>query len=140
MAEPDGSSVGGSQRGGRNRGRSPSHSFCELPFRGNDRHPARELLGFDPSLFYSSQEWDFVTRQIDNAFRQGRHPFQFVLPRKSGGRIPVIISYKAVENLGKRFRIITFTDISEQVWGDEKLRCANAQLSNAKWKSKKTCD
>lgn len=91
--------------------------------------PAKQLVGFDPSLFYSSKEWNFVTKQIDIAFRQRQQRFQFVLPRKNGGRIPVIISYKALENSGKRFRIITFTDISEQVWGDEKLRCANAQLS-----------
>lgn len=89
---------------------------------------ARDLIGFDPSNFYSSKEWDFVTQQIDTAFREGHHRYEFVLPRKSGGHIPVVISYRALENSGERFRVITFTDISEQVQVKEKLRRANDEL------------
>jgi phosphoserine phosphatase RsbU/P len=90
--------------------------------------PTEELIGLDPSHFYSSQELDFVTEQINIAFRTGRNRYKFVLPGKDGGRVPVIISYRALDNSGKRFRVVTFTDISEQVQAEERLRCANAEL------------
>ena len=55
---------------------------------------AEELIGFDPSYFYSSRQWDFITKQIDVAFRQGHNRYQFVLPRKDGGCIPVITTVR----------------------------------------------
>ena len=54
--------------------------------------PRQDLIGFDPSCFYSSHELDFVRQQIDVAFRTGHNRYAFVLPRKGGGRLPVIIS------------------------------------------------
>ncbi len=88
----------------------------------------RDLIGFDPSQFYSPQEFDFVAHQIDVEFRQGHNRYAFVLPRKDGGRLPVIISSRTLENSGRRFGIVTFTDISEQVRTAEELRSANAKL------------
>jgi PAS domain S-box-containing protein len=90
--------------------------------------PSEELIGFDPSNFYSSQEWEFVAMQIGIAFRDGHNRYEFFLPRKGGGRIPVIISYRAIEKSGKRFRVVTFTDISKQVQAEERLRRANTEL------------
>jgi len=90
--------------------------------------PRQDLIGFDASHFYSSQEWDFLKQQSDVGFRAGRNRFVFVLPRKDGVRLPVIISSRTLENSGTRFGIVTFTDISEQVRSEEELRSANAQL------------
>ena len=90
--------------------------------------PRQDLIGFDPSRFYSSQEWDFLTQQIDVAFRAGHNRYAFVLPRKDGSRLPVIISSRALENSGSKFGIVTFTDISEQVRAENELRSANAKL------------
>ena len=90
--------------------------------------PSEELIGFDPSNFYSSQEWEFVAMQIGIAFRDGHNRYEFFLPRKGGGRIPVIISYRAIEESGKRFRVVIFTDISKQVQAEERLRRANTEL------------
>jgi PAS domain S-box-containing protein len=87
-----------------------------------------ELIYFDPSQFYSSQEWDFLSRQTDASFRTGRNRYNFVLPRKGGGRLPVIVSTRTIQNSGAKFRIATFTDISEQVRAGEELRAANAKL------------
>ena len=87
-----------------------------------------ELIYFDPSQFYSSQEWDFLSRQTDASFRIGRNRYNFVLPRKGGGRLPVIVSTRTIQNSGAKFRIATFTDISEQVRAEEELRAANAKL------------
>jgi sigma-B regulation protein RsbU (phosphoserine phosphatase) len=90
--------------------------------------PRQDLIGFDPSCFYSSQELDFVRQQIDVAFRTGHNRYAFVLPRKDGGRLPVIISSRRLENSGSNFGIVTFTDISEQVRVEEELRSANVKL------------
>src|ERR1700745_4496146 len=92
--------------------------------------PSEELIGFDPSNFYSSQEWEFVAMQIGIAFRDGHNRYEFFLPRKGGGRIPVIISYRAIEESGKRFRVVTFTDIYKQVQAEERLRRAKPALNN----------
>ena len=88
----------------------------------------QDLIGFDPSHFYSSQELDFLMQQVDVAFREGHNRYSFVLPQKSGGRLPVIISSRTLQNSIGRFGIVTFTDISEQVRAEEELRSANAKL------------
>ena len=88
----------------------------------------QDLVGFEPSHFYTSQEWDFLRQQIEVAFRTGHHRYAFVLPRKDGGRLPVIISSRTLENFGTRLGIVTFTDISEQVRAEDELRAANAKL------------
>jgi PAS domain S-box-containing protein len=90
--------------------------------------PKQNLIGFDPSQFYSPQESDFVAQQIDVEFRDGHNRYAFVLPWKDGGRLPVIISSQALENSGRQFGIVTFTDISEQMRVTEELRSSNAKL------------
>src|SRR5258705_10455602 len=92
--------------------------------------PGQDLIGFDHSCFYSSQETDFLTGQIDVALRAGHNRYAFVLPRKGGGRLPVIISSRRLENSGSNFGIVTFTDISNQVRVEEELRTANVKLQN----------
>ncbi len=90
--------------------------------------PRQDLIGFDPSCFYSSQEMDFLRQQIDVALRAGHNRYAFVLPRKGGGRLPVIISSRRLENSGSNFGIVTFTDISQQVRVEDELRSANVKL------------
>ena len=90
--------------------------------------PRQDLIRFDPSQFYSSQEMDFLRQQIDVAFRAGHNRYAFVLPRKGGGRLPVIISSRTLQNSGSRFGIVTFTDISEQVRAEQELRSSNVEL------------
>jgi PAS domain S-box-containing protein len=90
--------------------------------------PREELIHFDPSQFYSSQEWDLVSQQTDVAFHTGRNRYNFVLPRNGGGRLPVIVSSRTIQNSGAKFRIATYTDISEQIRAEEELRAANAKL------------
>jgi phosphoserine phosphatase RsbU/P len=90
--------------------------------------PKQDLIGSDPSQFYSPQELHFVAQQIDVALRAGHNRYAFVLPRKGGGRLPVIISSRRLENSGSNFGIVTFTDISDQVRVEEELRSANKKL------------
>ena len=90
----------------------------------------QDLIEFDPSRFYSSEERDFLKQQIDVAFQAGHNRYAFVLPRKGGGRLPVIISSRTFQNSSNRFGIVTFTDISEQVQAEEELRSANGKLQS----------
>ncbi len=90
--------------------------------------PRQELLHFDAAQFFSTEEREFLKQQIDVAFRAGHNRYAFVLPRKGGGRLPVIISSRTVQNSGQRFGVVTFTNISEQVHAEEKLRSANEKL------------
>ena len=90
--------------------------------------PRPHLVGSDFSRFYSSQEWDFLTSQNDASFRQGHNRYEFVLPKEGGGRLPVIISSRVLENFGSRLKVVTFTDISKQVTAEQELRTANARL------------
>jgi PAS domain S-box-containing protein len=88
----------------------------------------RDLSGSYASQFYSPQEWDFVARQIDAGSQHGHNRYAFVLPRKDGGRLPVIISSRTLLHSGRQFGIVTFTDISEQVRAEQELRSANVAL------------
>src|SRR6202140_3154736 len=90
--------------------------------------PREDLSGYYASQFYSPQEWDFIARQISVGFQHGHNRYVFVLPRKDGGRVPVIISSRTLPHSGRQFEIVTFTDISEQVRPREELRPANAKL------------
>jgi PAS domain S-box-containing protein len=90
--------------------------------------PRQDLAGSYASQFYSPQEWDFVARQINAGFEHGQNRYNFVLPQKGGGRLPVIISSRTLVNSGRQFGIVTFTDISEQVRVAEELRSANIKL------------
>jgi PAS domain S-box-containing protein len=90
--------------------------------------PRQDLVGYNASRFYSPHEFDFVAQQIEVEFRDGHNRYAFVLPRKDGGRLPVIISSRTLENSGRQFGLVTFTDISEQVRVTEDLRAANVRL------------
>ena len=90
--------------------------------------PQQDLLGADISEFYSEKEWEFLAQQIAVVRHQGRHRYEFLLPQKDGGRLPVIISSRILQNSGGEFRIITASDISEQARIAKELRSANAKL------------
>jgi len=90
--------------------------------------PRQDLIGSDLSRFYSPEEWDFLRQQMEAAFRDGHNRYTFVLPLKNGGRLPVISSSQTIQDSCGLFRIVTFTDISEQVQSEEELRSANEKL------------
>jgi phosphoserine phosphatase RsbU/P len=88
-----------------------------------------ETVGYVASSFYSPQEYKFIQERIDEGETIGRNRFEFVLPRKDGSRMPVVISSQRVEDPnGREFAIITFTDISDQKRAEARLLDANAQL------------
>jgi len=88
-----------------------------------------DLIGIKSSRFYSCEEWSYLSKQIEVAIRVGHNRYGFVLPRKDGSRLPVIISSRRLDDLnGRKYGVATFTDISEQKQAEEQLRSLNAQL------------
>ncbi len=88
--------------------------------------PPGEILGEEPSHFYSFEEWKFLKQQIELAEINGHHRYGFVLPKSDGSRLPVIISSRALEDPdGRTFGIVTFTDISDQK--EQELRAARVE-------------
>src|SRR5580700_8857005 len=77
--------------------------------------PRKEIIGEEASHFYSPREADLIAKQKERGMRQGHNRFEFVLPKKGGSRLPVIISSRVMHSPdGGQFGVITFTDISEQ--------------------------
>jgi PAS domain S-box-containing protein len=89
-----------------------------------------ELAKFGALDFFSPEERNFLKQQIEVSIRAGHHRYAFVLPQKGGGRLPVIVSSRAIQNAAGDFGIVTFTDISDQVRAEEALRASNASLQH----------
>ena len=91
--------------------------------------PASDLVGQFASEFYEPGEYAFVMAHSAENKLDGQSRFEFVLPQRDGGRMPVIISSRSVEDIdGHMFGIVMFTDISEQKSAQRQLQEANAQL------------
>ncbi len=90
---------------------------------------AEEMVGHAPAEFYPGEDQDFLFQQMRHGETAGSNRFEFYLPEKKGGRLPVMISGRQLEDPeGRLFAIITATDISEQKRTEEQLRNANAEL------------
>src|SRR5215472_11144515 len=88
-----------------------------------------EILGRDPSYFYTPEEVAIIYESRERSMQVGHHRFEFVVPRKDGTRVPVIFSSRALEDPdGRQFGIISLTDISDQKRAEAELRQANRQL------------
>jgi PAS domain S-box-containing protein len=91
--------------------------------------PRAKIVGRKPSHFYSPEEANVIAGEKEKGMRQGHNRFEFVLPKKDGSRLPVIISAGTMNSPdGRPLGVITFTDISEQKRAEEQLRKANKQL------------
>jgi sigma-B regulation protein RsbU (phosphoserine phosphatase) len=91
--------------------------------------PRTEIIGKEAYHFYSPDEAEVIAKQKEIGTRLGHNRFEFVLPKKDGSRLPVIISSRAMDSPdGRKFGVITFTEISEQKRAEEQLRKANQQL------------
>lgn len=91
--------------------------------------PASEVIGRTAAQFYTQEEYKFLMERSEEGNRTGQNRYEFVVPQKDGGRMPVVISSRRVEDPdGRMFAIVTFTDISDQKRAEAQLRDANAQL------------
>jgi PAS domain S-box-containing protein len=88
-----------------------------------------EMVGHSPGEFYSGEDQDFLFQQMRHGETAGSNRFEFYLPEKKGGHLPVMISGRQLEDPeGRLFAIITATDISEQKRTEAQLRNVNAEL------------
>jgi PAS domain S-box-containing protein len=98
-------------------------------FEGMIGIPRAEIIGKEAYHFYTPEEADVIAKQKERGMRLGHNRFEFVLPKKDGSRLPVIISSRVMNSLdGRRYGVITFTEISDQKRAEEQLRTANKQL------------
>jgi len=91
--------------------------------------PAEEMIGQVALKFYSPEENTYIRARIEESEKAGQHRFEFVVPRKDGSRLPVVITTRRFEDPdGRTYAIVTFTDISDQKRAEIMLRDANAKL------------
>jgi PAS domain S-box-containing protein len=104
--------------------------FANAVFEEMTGTPRSEIIGTDARQLYDRAE-EFALAQAfhQKALEMGRSREEFFLPTKGSGRLPVVVSVRAIRGPeGGRFGVVTLTDISEQKRTEEKLRVANAQL------------
>jgi phosphoserine phosphatase RsbU/P len=89
-----------------------------------------QIIGRDARrLYHRAEEFAFAQALNRQAKETGRAREEFFLPTKDGGRLPVVVSIRAMHGPdGACFSIVTLTDISEQKRTEEKLRAAIAGL------------
>jgi phosphoserine phosphatase RsbU/P len=103
--------------------------FSNAVFREMTGFPEGTISGETAAAFYTPEEMEFLNEHRERGMRVGHNRFEFVLPQKSGSRLPVIVSSRNLEDPdGRQFAVITFTDISEQKRAEAQLREANAKL------------
>ena len=91
--------------------------------------PAEEMIGRTALQWYAPEENEFLLARIAESEQAGQHRFEFVVPRKDGSRLPVVITTRRFDDPeGRTYAIVTFTDISDQKRAEIMLRDANAKL------------
>ena len=106
----------------------PQIIFANANFEEMTGIPRSEFIGSNFDRFFTPEEAETLSNQRQQGMRAGHNRFEFVLPRRDGSRLPVIVSARSVEDPdGRRFAIVTFIDISDQKRAEEGLRTANKQ-------------
>jgi PAS domain S-box-containing protein len=91
--------------------------------------PPEEVLGRTVTDLYPLEDVPQLQKQIERREREGQNLFEFFVPQPGGGKLPVIITSRQIEDpQGNIFAVITTTDISEQKRAENALRDANVQL------------
>ncbi len=88
--------------------------FVNTVFEEMTGFPRSQIIGRDARLLYHrAEELAFVQALNQKALEMGRARVEFFLPTKDGGRLPVVVSVRAMYGPdGGRFSIVTLTDIS----------------------------
>ena len=91
--------------------------------------PAEDLLGQPGTSFYTPEDALALERKIEQRHIDGQGRYEFYVPQPDGGRMPVLITSRQIEDLdGALYAVITATDISEQKRAENALREANLLL------------
>jgi phosphoserine phosphatase RsbU/P len=104
--------------------------FVNTVFEEMTGFPRSQIIGRDArQLYHRAEEYAFAQAFHQKALVMGRGREEFFLPTKDGGRLPVVVSMRAMHRPdGRRLSIVTLTDISEQKRTEERLRAAIARL------------
>jgi sigma-B regulation protein RsbU (phosphoserine phosphatase) len=106
--------------------------FANSVFEEMTGTPRSEIIGTDARQLYDrAEEFALVQAFHQKALEMGRSREEFFLPTKTGERLPVVVSVRAMRRPeGGRCAIVTLTDISDQKRTEQKLRAANARLED----------
>jgi phosphoserine phosphatase RsbU/P len=104
--------------------------FVNTVFEEMTGFPRSQIIGRDArQLYHRAEELAFAQALGQKSRELGRAREEFFLPTKDGGRLPVVVSIRAVCGPdGRHLSIVTLTDISEQKRTEERLRTAIATL------------
>ncbi|MFZ0637263.1 MAG: SpoIIE family protein phosphatase [Candidatus Acidiferrales bacterium] len=90
---------------------------------------AEEILCHTSADFFPKEDLPALQQHIARGEISGRNRFEFYLPKLGGGRVPVVVSARRIEDPdGREFSVVTFTDITDQKRAEAELREANRQL------------
>lgn len=91
--------------------------------------PAEELLGRTITDLFPPADVPALRKHIERREIDGQSQYEFYLPQRGGGRLPVLVTARQIEDTnGNVFAVVTATDITEQKRAENALREANAQL------------
>jgi PAS domain S-box-containing protein len=103
--------------------------FANETFQRMIGRSAEELVGRLITEFYPPADVPALIDRIKQRENQGLSQYEFFLPQPDGGRMPVLVTARQIEDRdGDIFAVITATDISEQKRAENALREANVQL------------
>jgi PAS domain S-box-containing protein len=92
---------------------------------------ADELVGQYVKDLFPPEDVPRLLSRIGLGRIEGQARFEFYLPHVAGGRLPVVIAARELEDPdGRVFAIVTFTDIAEQKNAEMELRRANQLLED----------
>jgi phosphoserine phosphatase RsbU/P len=98
--------------------------FCEMA-----KLTEEELIGRDVKELYAEKDRPALLERIERRSRDGRSVYEFFLPQSDGGKLPVMVTTRQIEDPdGATFAVITATDITPQKKAEAALLEANAQL------------
>jgi PAS domain S-box-containing protein len=103
--------------------------FANEIFQRMMARPAEDLVGRPITDFYPPDDVRTLKHHIEVRQTEGQDQYEFYLPQPKGGRMPVLITSRQIEDRdGAYYSVVTATDITEQKRAENALREANVQL------------
>ncbi len=107
----------------------PRIIYSNAEFQGMVGRSDDELVGQYAKDLFPPEDVPFLLSQIGLGRINGQARFEFYLPQLGGGRLPVVVAARQLEDPeGRLFAVVTFTDIAEQKSAELDLRRANVLL------------
>ena len=103
--------------------------FANSMFLDMIQMPARDLLGRQVTDLFPVEDIPRLLEFIGRREAKGRARYEFYIPQKGGGRLPVVVTSRQIHDPdGAIFAVVTATDISEQKRAETDLCQANSLL------------